>query len=164
LVYTTTDWEHPAILELDPPIVLEPGQGLQTIVTYDNESDVTITFGFLSTDEMMILFGYYYLGVAESASDPRVQPAQFSLAQNYPNPFNPTTTIAFTLAKAGRVKVEVFDILGRETGGLLSAPTSVLQAGQHQIVFDGTGLASGIYFARLTSGGISQTRKMMLLK
>lgn len=60
LIYITYDWEHPPILDLDPPITLETGEGLKLIATYDNWTDETLTFGLLSEDEMMILFGYYY--------------------------------------------------------------------------------------------------------
>ena len=60
IVYVAYDWEHPPILKLDPPLVLEPGQGLRLEVTYNNTTDRTLNFGLLSTDEMMILFGSYY--------------------------------------------------------------------------------------------------------
>lgn len=60
LVYISTDWEHPPILELTPPLVLNAGQGLRLVVTYDNDEDTDLTFGLRSTDEMMILFGAYY--------------------------------------------------------------------------------------------------------
>jgi hypothetical protein len=60
LVYVAYDWEHPPILELDPILTLEPGQGLRLVATYDNDTDGTISFGLLSSDEMMILFGAYY--------------------------------------------------------------------------------------------------------
>jgi hypothetical protein len=60
LVYVAYDWEHPPILELDPILTLEPGQGLKLVATYDNDTDGTISFGLLSSDEMMILFGAYY--------------------------------------------------------------------------------------------------------
>ncbi len=60
LIYVATDWEHPPILELNPPLTLEAGQGLRLIVTYDNQTNRTLRFGLLSEDEMMILFGYYY--------------------------------------------------------------------------------------------------------
>jgi len=60
LVYVARDWAHPPILQLDPPLVLESGDGLRLDVTYDNWTDRTLRFGLLSTDEMMILFGYSY--------------------------------------------------------------------------------------------------------
>jgi hypothetical protein len=59
-VYIAYDWEHPPILSLAPPLVLEPGQGLTLIATYRNDTDRAINFGFTSEDEMMILFGYYW--------------------------------------------------------------------------------------------------------
>ena len=59
-IYFTNDWEHPHILELDPPLVLDAGQGFKLIATYNNTRGKEVGFGFLSTDEMMILFGLYY--------------------------------------------------------------------------------------------------------
>ncbi len=73
LVYVAFDWEHPPILELDPPIYLELNQGLTIQATYDNWTDETLEFGFLSTDEMMILFGYYYLGESPPAVSLTIQ-------------------------------------------------------------------------------------------
>jgi hypothetical protein len=61
LVYIAYDWEHPPILELDPPLILEPGQGLRLEATYNNTTNRTLRFGLLSVDEMMILFGAYYV-------------------------------------------------------------------------------------------------------
>jgi hypothetical protein len=60
LVYWTDDWKHPPIINYNPPIQLNNGEGLELIATYDNPSDKFVTFGFLSTDEMMILFGWYF--------------------------------------------------------------------------------------------------------
>ena len=60
LIYIAYDWEHPPILELDPPLTLESGQGLRLEVTYNNWTSRTLRFGLLSEDEMMILFGAYY--------------------------------------------------------------------------------------------------------
>ena len=61
LIYTALDWEHPPILQLnDSPIVIEPGHKLRAIATYFNETNDNLYFGFLSEDEMMIVFGYIY--------------------------------------------------------------------------------------------------------
>ncbi len=60
LVYFTDDWEHPPLMKYDPPITLNPGEGLTAEATYDNNTNRNLTFGFLSTDEMMIIFGAYY--------------------------------------------------------------------------------------------------------
>jgi len=60
LIYFTNDWEHPPLITFDPPISLDAGQGLKARATYDNDTDKTLTFGLLSEDEMMIIFGAFY--------------------------------------------------------------------------------------------------------
>ncbi|MEO5510972.1 MAG: hypothetical protein ABIS27_10115 [Longimicrobiales bacterium] len=60
VVYTNTDWEHPMMQSYATAIVLQPGQGLTSEITYNNDTDRTITFGLTSEDEMGIIFGYYY--------------------------------------------------------------------------------------------------------
>jgi hypothetical protein len=59
-VYTNTDWEHPGFTNFDSPLVLEAGDALVSVVTWNNVTDHTITFGLASTDEMDIIFGYAY--------------------------------------------------------------------------------------------------------
>jgi hypothetical protein len=88
-------------------------------------------------------------------------PTQYALHQNYPNPFNPTTTISYDLPKAGNISLRVFDLLGREVALLKNG---FVEAGTHHVMFNGSGLASGMYFARLDAGKFSQTKKLMLLK
>lgn len=60
VVYTNTDWHHPPMITLDPPLVLNPGEGLTSEITYRNTSAATVRFGLTSQDEMGIIFGYYY--------------------------------------------------------------------------------------------------------
>jgi hypothetical protein len=89
-------------------------------------------------------------------------PSEFVLAQNYPNPFNPSTTLGFTLHVSGMTTLKIYDALGREVSALVNEH---LEAGvYYERTFNAGGLASGIYFARLTSGGASQMQKMMLVK
>jgi len=59
-VYVNTDWEHPAFTNFSTPIVLEVGDALVSVVTYNNVTDRAVGFGLLSTDEMNIIFGYAY--------------------------------------------------------------------------------------------------------
>ena len=60
LVYENTDWENPQLVNYTVPIVLEKGQGLRSVVTYNNTTSNTIYFGLTSDQEMDIIFGYYY--------------------------------------------------------------------------------------------------------
>jgi hypothetical protein len=89
-------------------------------------------------------------------------PVAYKLEQNYPNPFNPSTTIKFSIAKAGKVKLVIHDILGREVKVLLDQKHH--PAGYYQVTFDASQLASGIYFYSLRSEDFKKTKKMMLLK
>ncbi|HYW69127.1 MAG TPA: FlgD immunoglobulin-like domain containing protein, partial [bacterium] len=92
---------------------------------------------------------------------------RLALRQNYPNPFNPVTKVAFTVPEdAGRVNLTIHNVAGRAVRTLVD---SELPAGPSLAVWDGTddagrSLASGIYFARLTSREDSSFRKMTLLK
>jgi len=88
-------------------------------------------------------------------------PSSFALSQNYPNPFNPTTVIKYQLAAAGEVNLTVYDILGRTTAVLADGR---MAAGQHEVRFDGAGLASGVYLYRLIAGRFVQNRKMVFMR
>ncbi len=91
----------------------------------------------------------------------------FYLSQNFPNPFNPETKINYQIPKASFVKLNVFDILGREVAILVNEEQN---AGQHSISFnalqtqDGKQISSGIYFYKLSAGNFNQIRKMILMK
>jgi hypothetical protein len=96
-------------------------------------------------------------------------PSSGILLQNYPNPFNPTTKISFNLNSAAVVTLRVYNILGQEVRRLFDHAT--LGKGLHVAVFDGTNLASGLYFYHLETGSgadgadpVSVIKKMMLLK
>jgi hypothetical protein len=88
-------------------------------------------------------------------------PKGYMLYQNYPNPFNPVTVIRFEVPKAERVSLSVYDILGRRVETLMNANVT---PGYYEIPFDGTNLASGVYFYRLSAGSFKQVKKMVLLK
>ncbi len=89
-------------------------------------------------------------------------PASFQLDQNYPNPFNPSTTISFALQTSGRVSLRIYNILGQQVAALFDG---VKSAGVYKVTFDASALSSGVYFYRLTtSAGISESKKMVLLK
>jgi hypothetical protein len=91
----------------------------------------------------------------------KLNPDKFTLKQNYPNPFNPVTQIQFDLAKAGNVVLDLFDIRGAKVMTLMNEQRT---AGTHNYTFDGTQLASGVYFYSMTKNGITKTRKLVLMK
>jgi predicted GH43/DUF377 family glycosyl hydrolase len=106
------------------------------------------------------------IGIATSpltgvADREQIIPVGFALAQNYPNPFNPSTTIKFDLPKALAVRLSVYDMLGRQVSVLVNERS---EAGVHEVKFDGSNLASGVYFYRLQAGDFVQSKRLVLLK
>jgi hypothetical protein len=97
-------------------------------------------------------------GVTEGT---RELPQSWMLLQNYPNPFNPSTTIKFELPKSSHVSLTVYDMVGREVSLLVNGRRD---AGVYEVEFDGSNLASGVYFYRLHAGDFVQTRKLTLLR
>lgn len=88
-------------------------------------------------------------------------PAKFSLSQTYPNPFNPSTKIEFALPESGNVKLEVFDITGKIVSELVNGSYS---AGYHSVSFNAASISAGVYYYRIRFNGLSEVRKMMLVK
>jgi hypothetical protein len=88
-------------------------------------------------------------------------PKEFALFQNYPNPFNPVTKIRYELPIAGFASLKVYNMLGMEVATIVNEEK---KAGRYIVDFDGTNLASGVYFFKFQVANFVQTRKMILLK
>jgi PKD repeat protein len=88
-------------------------------------------------------------------------PPEFVLYQNYPNPFNPKTLIRFQINESGFVTLKIYNSAGKEAGVAING---YLNPGTYETDFNASGLSSGIYFYRLTSGNFSDTKKMLLVK
>ena len=94
-------------------------------------------------------------------------PARFALTQNYPNPFNPSTTIRYELPSAAEVRLTIHNILGQEVAVLVEGRES---AGEYEVIWNASVVASGIYFTRLVAKGVPpgdqqvDTKKLVLLK
>jgi hypothetical protein len=116
----------------------------------------------LSTDEIsnfVILTGSE---VVASVEDPETLVAKgFTLSQNYPNPFNPVTTIEFELENDANVILSVYNVLGKKINELINEN---LISGVHSFNFDGSRLATGIYFYELNVNGVKITKRMDILK
>ncbi len=104
--------------------------------------------------------------VTDVVDQPTAFVADFELQQNYPNPFNPSTQIRFTLPRASKVTVRVFDMSGREVATLLEGARV---AGPHSLFWSGANtvgelVRSGVYFLRLEAGGEVAVRKMAVVR
>lgn len=121
------------------------------------------TVGFSENTDILLKSGFFYLTYDElvtcgiSGSDPLT----YSLKQNYPNPFNPVTTIKFSLPEEQFVKITVYNILGKEVSKLVNGK---LNAGRHDVLFDGSNLTSGQYFYKISAGKFTKINKMLLIK
>ncbi len=88
-------------------------------------------------------------------------PESFALDQNFPNPFNATTTIKYNLIKDNNVKLDIFDMLGRKLDTIVDCHQS---AGEHQVTWNASNVASGTYLYKLTVGDETAVNKMVLIK
>jgi hypothetical protein len=141
-------------------------------------SDIVFTFDAAELDA-----GQYYAFVVINNSDPfrptvvipihltvsggvdvsgdATGPLAYDLEQNFPNPFNPITTIRYSLPRRSHVTLSVFNTLGQQVAILRNGEQ---EAGYHDVQFDGSGRASGVYFYRMVTGGFRQTRHFVLMK
>jgi hypothetical protein len=99
--------------------------------------------------------------LADVKMDNNANPICANLYQNYPNPFNPTTTIRYALAQRTLVSLTVFSTLGQQVATLVD---DTEDAGYHEVRFDGTGLASGVYFYRLIAGDYVAVKRLVLVR
>lgn len=88
-------------------------------------------------------------------------PSGYQLSQNYPNPFNPTTHIEFQIKVSGKVELKVYNMLGEEVASIIDKE---MNAGFHQVNFDASSLASGIYFYKLKANEFVATKKMVIVR
>ncbi|HTY39226.1 MAG TPA: VWA domain-containing protein [Bacteroidota bacterium] len=119
----------------------------------------------------LVISGGSYKGVMTSAPTESQVPTQYRLSQNYPNPFNPSTTISYSVPEEARVRLAIFDLLGREVKSLADAMRS---PGTYSVVWDGKNsegrtVESGVYFYRMTATSVSgksttDTQRMILMK
>lgn len=98
--------------------------------------------------------------VVTDVSDP-VLVNSFDLEQNYPNPFNPSTSIKYSVAERSNVNIKIYDMLGKEVANLVN---TVKEAGSHEVSFNASNLASGMYVYTITAGNFTSSKKMMLMK
>jgi photosystem II stability/assembly factor-like uncharacterized protein len=136
--------------------------GTYTLTCYRigyNSASTTVNITSSNLESVDFHLTNYLIGV--NPPDPNI-PAVFSLSQNYPNPFNPVTRINYDIPKNSLVKVVIYDILGREVKRLVD--NEFKQPGRYSVEFNGTNLASGIYFYRIEANEYVKAKKMVLVK
>lgn len=139
----------------------------------DNQSIMTLTFKNTTNilpvnwirDYVIIIDGRY-LNVQENGRILGVKqqnniPGLFKLYQNYPNPFNPFTKIKYAVPKKVKVLLQIYDILGREVKTLVN---EIKEIGYHEVSFNASNFASGVYFYRIEAGDFVESKKMVVLK
>jgi len=153
--------------------VYRDGVAISGVISAFSFQDDTVINGNAYTYYITAVYSYTVEVASEtitvrfvSDSDEVLVPLITALAGNYPNPFNPETVIRFTLARAGVVAVDVYNIRGQRVRSLVNG---VLEAGVYNIVWnglsdDGRQVGSGVYFYRMETGGYSAVRKMVMLK
>ncbi len=125
-----------------------PGSWYYRLKQYDLDATVHYTEGI----QIDILTG---VGDAETI------PVAFEVSQNYPNPFNPSTSIKFALPERTHVTLRVYNLLGKEVATLVNGDFS---AGRHDVQWNASDVASGVYMYRIQAGNFVETRKLTLIK
>ena len=105
-------------------------------------------------------------GIITTVKEDIKLPEEFYLSQNYPNPFNPSTNIKYAIGSRQYVSLVVYDVLGNEVAVLVNEE---MLAGEHEVKFNGSGLASGVYVYRITATNngrivFANSKKMILLR
>ncbi len=162
----------PGPAQLSFPLLIPPGQSrilafafapqtqgfaADTVLIVSDDPDNTVGLGAGVYLAILTGRGVTASGVGTSLG----KPTDYILEQNYPNPFNPQTTIGFALPKPEQVSLIVYDALGRKVATLVNERR---EAGRYEVRFDGSRLASGVYFYQLKAGTFTQTAKMVLVK
>ena len=148
-------------------IVFNNDEGFELEAVYYNDSEDTAKFGFLSTDEMMILFGLFYTAEQLNFDHSKATiPNDYELYPNYPNPFNPFTTIRYVIPEKTNVRITISDLMGRQIRGLVN---DVHYPGMNKIQWNATDnqgqqVSAGLYLYTIQAGKFRQTKKMVLLK
>jgi hypothetical protein len=146
------DWEK---------IGFVPGFGTTTEPKSYSFVDENVTTGIYKYRLKQIDFDGSFTYSNEIEVEVDFTPKEFVLYQNYPNPFNPKTVISYQLPVYGNVTLKVYDVLGNEVATLVNEEKP---AGEYEVEFDASTLASGMYLYKLQAGGFSSIKKMVMMK
>jgi len=166
ILYGITIMETVFSTNYDPSdSLIQSGDSLQVIVyfapqdTIEYEDFLSINNNHIPLDVRLVGVGIPPGGIRDRS--PITIPKVYALFPAYPNPFNPLTTLSFSVPISSVVSLKVFNVTSRQVATLLNGWQ---EAGIHKVTFDGSELASGIYFCQMTAGKFSGVVKMVLLK
>ena len=157
----------PEYMDVDSSDVIF-GSSVQTLeaggappVTFEGSLDEIRFYNYdLTPDEINTIYQNEKLGpIPSEVFD--IVPEKYELYQNYPNPFNPATNIRFDLPESGKITLRVYDITGRLVATLVDGTRT---AGQHQVFFNASNLASGVYLYELRARNYRSIQKLTLIK
>lgn len=136
------------------------------MLIFNNTKLAISTFGVDENNELYFAsYGngriYKFIGQPTSVEDEGKLKINYQLYQNYPNPFNPDTVISFYLSKPEKVKVEIYDGLGKLVEEIYNGTA---EKGLNKFVWSGKNFASGVYYFKLTTQNFSDTKKMVLMR
>ncbi|RNC84583.1 MAG: carbohydrate-binding protein [Balneola sp.] len=145
---------------------LVEGEPIDIVVEYTHESgDASMYLRWSGSNPSNVIHSDYLIPDLEALQVSNEleteKPGNFQLSQNYPNPFNPSTNIQFSIPNAGKVSLDIFNLLGQTVQVLVD---EVRNEGTHSVTFDASALSSGVYFYQLEFDGKVLSKRMILLK
>jgi len=160
--FVVNDQVNPKLIATNMDMQYAYRNGQTHVIVYSYEAGQSFEGNFidLGSNDISYIEMATYDGTPVTSLVGDLVPDNFALAQNYPNPFNPTTTIEFSLPIRSAYTLNIYNV----TGQLVKQFTGTENAGNHQIVWDASSNASGIYFYKVIAGNFTDTKKMVLLK
>ncbi|MGB5874922.1 MAG: T9SS type A sorting domain-containing protein [Bacteroidota bacterium] len=145
------------------PFTLTQGdtQGVAAAIVVSRGADRLESVTLLKQDVAWVRNFYESGGVVSVEDDHVGLPEKACLHQNYPNPFNPSTTLEFTIPRSSNVSLRIYNVLGEEVASLVERE---MDAGVHRVLWDASGVASGVYLCRLSAGDFVQVRRMVIVR
>lgn len=150
-----TFWEHPGVVGISLS-GWRPGMGNAEAILINTNGSERLAMQWLST-----YVDTSKAGLISSIEGMESFPEKFHVSNNYPNPFNPVTLINYDVAKTAHIKIDVYDITGKQVNSLVN---DVQSPGRYKVIFNAEKLSSGIYFYRFKAGSYNRTKRMILIK
>lgn len=142
-----------------------PSSGIRinngTFKDIDNDGYLELLINEYTTSSYLKTLKVFSTPATVSINNNSIQVPNYELKQNYPNPFNPSTTIEYSIKKTADVQIKIYDISGRE---IQSVAKGVQAHGTYKVNLTLDNLSSGTYFYQILVDGISEAKKMILIK